>query len=106
MVKVTYIEHDGTEHAVELKPGISLMEGAVFNNIRGVYADCGGDGGCATCHVYVDEPWGSKVAEKSHKEKNTLRFALNVKDNSRLSCFIQVDDQLDGMIVRMPRRQF
>ena len=65
MAKITYIEHDGTEHTVDVKTGLSVMEGAIKNNIPGIDADCGGACACATCHVYVDDAWGSKTGEKS-----------------------------------------
>jgi 2Fe-2S ferredoxin len=106
MARITYIEHDGTEHVVDVSSGLSVMAGAVWNDIRGIYADCCGDGGCATCHVYVDEAWRSRTGEKSVQEKATLRFALKVAANSRLSCQIKVADELDGLVVLMPERQF
>src|ERR1700683_1635412 len=65
MAKITYIEHDGTEHVVDVKPGLSVMEGAVKNNIPGIDADCGGACACATCHVYVDENWTDKTGSRS-----------------------------------------
>jgi 2Fe-2S ferredoxin len=106
MVKITYVEHNGAEHVVEVTTGLSVMEAAVWNGVRGIYADCAGDGGCATCQIYVDEPWRSKLGNKSAKEKNTLRFAFEARENSRLACFIQVSETLDGLVVHMPRRQF
>ncbi len=105
MAKITYIEHNGTEHVVDVKPGLSVMEGAVKNNIPGIDADCGGACACATCHVYVDAAWTGKTGEKSAMEESMLDFAENVQDNSRLSCQIKVTDQLDGMVVRMPESQ-
>ena len=105
MAKITYIEHDGTEHVVDVKNGLSVMEGAVKNNIPGIDADCGGACACATCHVYVDEAWRSKTGEKSAMEESMLDFAENVEENSRLSCQIKVSDELDGLTVRMPESQ-
>ena len=105
MAKITYIEFDGTEHAAEVKPGQSVMEGAVKNNIPGIDADCGGACACATCHVYVDEAWRGAVGERSDMEESMLDFAENVADNSRLSCQIKVTDALDGLVVRMPESQ-
>ena len=105
MAKITYIEFDGTEHQVEVKPGLSVMEGAVKNNIPGIDADCGGACACATCHVYVDEAWSGKTGSKSAMEESMLDFAENVEDNSRLSCQIKVKDKLDGLVVRVPPRQ-
>ena len=105
MAKITYIEHSGTEHVIDVKNGLSVMEGAVKNNIPGIDADCGGACACATCHVYVDAAWQSKTGEKSAMEESMLDFAENVEDNSRLSCQIKVSDDLDGLVVRMPESQ-
>jgi 2Fe-2S ferredoxin len=105
MAKITYIEFDGTEHQVEVRPGLSVMEGAVRNNIPGIDADCGGACACATCHVYVDEAWREKTGERSAMEDSMLDFAENVAENSRLSCQIRVTDALDGLVVRMPEDQ-
>jgi 2Fe-2S ferredoxin len=105
MAKIIYIEHSGAEHVVDVKPGLSVMEGAVKNNIPGIDADCGGACACATCHVYVQEPWLSKTGEKSAMEDSMLDFAENVADNSRLSCQIKVTDDLDGLVVKMPESQ-
>ena len=105
MAKVTYIEHDGTEHVIDVKPGLTVMEGAVKNNIPGIDADCGGACACATCHVYVDEAWLAKTGTKSAMEESMLDFAEAVQDNSRLSCQIKVSDALDGLVVTMPESQ-
>ena len=105
MTKITYIEHDGTEHVVDVKPGLTVMEGAVKNNIPGIDADCGGACACATCHVYVDEAWRDKTGERSTMEVSMLDFAEGVKPNSRLACQIKVSDALDGLIVQMPESQ-
>jgi 2Fe-2S ferredoxin len=105
MAKITYIEFDGAEHTVEVKTGLSVMEGAIKNNIPGIDADCGGACACATCHVYVDEAWLEKTGERSAMEESMLDFAENIEDNSRLSCQIKVSDALDGLTVRMPESQ-
>ena len=105
MAKVTYIEFNGTEHVVDVKPGMTVMEGAVKNNVPGIDADCGGACACATCHVYVDEAWASKTGTKNAMEESMLDFADNVEANSRLSCQIHVTDELDGLVVRMPESQ-
>ena len=105
MAKVTYIEHDGREHAVEVKAGLSVMEGAVRNNVPGIDADCGGACACATCHVYVDEAWREVTGKPSAMEESMLDFAEEVEPNSRLSCQIRVSDALDGLIVRLPANQ-
>jgi 2Fe-2S ferredoxin len=105
LAKITYIEHDGTQHVVDVKPGLSVMEGAVRNNIPGIDADCGGACACATCHVQVDEAWFDKTGERSVMEESMLDFADDVTETSRLSCQIPVTEALDGLIVRMPENQ-
>jgi 2Fe-2S ferredoxin len=105
MANITYIEHDGTEHTIEVKTGQSVMEGAVKHNIPGIDADCGGACACATCHVYVDEAWTEKTGAPSAMEESMLDFAEGIEPNSRLSCQIKVTDDLDGLIVRMPANQ-
>ena len=105
MAKITYIQFDGTETAVEIKPGLSVMEGAIKNNIPGIDADCGGACACATCHVYVGEQWRDKTGSPSAMEESMLDFADEVQPNSRLSCQIRVTDALDGLVVRLPENQ-
>lgn len=105
MVKITYIEHDGTGHTVEVGLGLSVMEGAIGNGIPGIDADCGGGCACATCHVYVDPGWEEKIAVPTLKESDMLEFAEAVSRNSRLSCQIPVTPELDGLVVRLPERQ-
>ncbi|WP_293903673.1 2Fe-2S iron-sulfur cluster-binding protein [Phenylobacterium sp.] len=105
MAKITYIEHSGTEHVIDVKTGLSVMEGAVKNNIPGIDADCGGACACATCHVYVQEDWLEKTGTRSAMEESMLDFAEGVEANSRLSCQIKVTDALDGLVVTMPESQ-
>ena len=105
MARITYIEHNGTEHTVEVANGMSVMEGAVKNMVPGIDADCGGACACATCHCYVDERFADKTGEKSDMESSMLDFAEDVTDASRLSCQIEVTDELDGLIVRLPASQ-
>lgn len=105
MPKIKYIEFDGREHEIEVKNGLSVMEGAVRNNIPGIDADCGGACACATCHVYVDEDFLDVTGRPSAMEESMLDFAENVQPNSRLSCQIRVSDDLDGLIIRLPENQ-
>ena len=105
MAKITYIEHNGTNHTVDVQNGLTVMEGAVQNNIPGIDADCGGSMACATCHVYVKEDWFDKINKKSEGEDETLDQAYEPKKNSRLSCQIIVSDDLDGLVVDMPEKQ-
>jgi ferredoxin, 2Fe-2S len=107
MPKIIYIEHDGTEHCVEVPVGRSVMRGAVENNVPGIDADCGGECACATCHVYVDPAWLDKIGAPvpGSLEASMLGFAAAAEPNSRLSCQITMRDALDGLIVRMPEGQ-
>ena len=105
MPKVTYIEHDGTEHEADVPVGNTVMEGAVNNGIPGIEGDCGGACACSTCHVYVDPAWAEKMPKQEEMETDMLDFAYEPKENSRLGCQIPVTDALDGLIVRMPEKQ-
>ena len=106
MPKITYIEHTGKEHAVEVPEGWSVMEGAVKNLIPGIDADCGGACACATCHVFVeDAAYAAKLPPKTDMEETMLDFAPEIAPTSRLSCQIKVTRELDGLVVRMPKSQ-
>ncbi|MEL6774938.1 MAG: 2Fe-2S iron-sulfur cluster-binding protein [Pseudomonadota bacterium] len=105
MPKITYIEHNGTEHVVEVAEGLTVMEGAVTNNVPGIDADCGGACACSTCHVYVDGAWLDKLPAKEDMETDMLDFAFEPKDNSRLTCQLKVTSDLEGLVVRMPEKQ-
>ena len=105
MPKITYIEHDGTEHVVEVPEGLSVMEGAVNNAIPGIDADCGGACACSTCHVYVDPAWVDRLPKREPMEEDMLDFAYQPQDNSRLTCQLKVTPALEGLVVRMPEKQ-
>jgi 2Fe-2S ferredoxin len=107
MAKVTYIEH-GTEkeHTVELADGMTVMEGALKYGIPGIEGDCGGACACATCHVYLTEEWFEKAGPRDELEADMLDFAFDVTDQSRLACQLRMSDTLDGLIVKMPERQY
>ena len=105
MAKIKYIEHNGKEHIVEVQNGLTVMEGAVQNDIPGIDADCGGSMSCATCHVYVKEDWYEKLPKKEMGEDDMLDQAYEPKSSSRLSCQIMVSDDLDGLSVYMPEKQ-
>jgi len=105
MPKVTYIEHGGTRHEIEVPVGDSVMRGAVYNGVPGIDADCGGECACATCHVYVDPAWLARTGEQGEMEKSMLGFGANTRENSRLSCQISVTEDLDGLIVNLPDGQ-
>lgn len=105
MPKITYIEHAGKEHVVEVASGMTVMEGATKFNVPGIDADCGGACACATCHVYVDPAWADKTGKPSGMEQSMLDFASDVEPTSRLSCQIKVTAELDGLVVRLPKSQ-
>jgi 2Fe-2S ferredoxin len=106
MAKITYIEYgSGKEHVIDVKKGHTVKDGAVDNSIPGIEAICGGSCSCSTCHVYVDEPWLARLPEQEDMEKEVLEFAYDVRASSRLSCQLQVTDDLDGLVVRMPEQQ-
>ena len=92
MAKITYIENNGKSHTVEVAEGLTVMEGAVQNNIPGIDADCGGGMACATCHVYVKDEWFDKIGKKSEGEDDMIDQAYEPKKNSRLSCQLTVSD--------------
>ena len=105
MPKITYIEKNGKEHKIDVPNGLTVMEGAVQNNVPGIDADCGGSMACATCHVYVKEDWFNKVPSKQEGEDDMLDQAFEPKPNSRLSCQLIVSDELDGLVVNLPEKQ-
>jgi 2Fe-2S ferredoxin len=105
MPKITFIEHDGTEHTVEATLGNTVMETALAQSVPGIVAECGGSCTCATCMVYVEEAWSQRVGARTPEEEDQLDFAFDVKPNSRLSCQIKVTDELDGLVVRTPAYQ-
>jgi 2Fe-2S ferredoxin len=105
MAKITYVEFNGSEHVLDVATGLSVMQGAVNHNVRGVIAECGGACSCATCHLYVDEAWTGKLGRKSEIEEALLDAVCDPQPNSRLSCQINVTEELDGLVVRMPAKQ-
>ena len=105
MPKILFTDHSGTTREVEAKNGTSIMEAAVQNMIPGIDADCGGACACATCHVYIDAAWTPKLKDKDDMEESMLDFAEDVQDNSRLSCQILMNDDLDGIQVTTPEEQ-
>ncbi len=106
MAKITYIEHGGKEHVVDVANGMTVMEGARDNNIPGIEADCGGACACSTCHVYIDPAWVEKLPAKDDMEVDMLDFAFEPDGTrSRLTCQLKVTDALDGLVVQMPEKQ-
>ena len=105
MAKITYITSDNQTHTVEVQNGLTVMEGAVQNDITGIDADCGGGMACATCHVYVKDEWFNKIPKAEDAEVDMIDMAYEPKKNSRLSCQIIVSDELDGLEVTTPEKQ-
>ena len=105
MVKIKYIEHNGKTHTIDVAKGLSVMEGAVQNNIPGIDADCGGGMACATCHVYVKEEWFDKLPKKEDGEEDMIDMAYEPKKYSRLSCQLTVSEELEGLVVKLPEKQ-
>ena len=105
MPKITYIENNGKTYTIDVAKGLSVMEGAVQNNIPGIDADCGGGMACATCHVYVKEEWFDKLPKKEDGEEDMLDMAYEPKKNSRLSCQLIVSEKLEGLVVKLPEKQ-
>lgn len=105
MPKITYIDSGGTARTVDAEVGSTVMETAIKHNIPDIVAECGGACACATCHVYVDEAWKEKTGDPSPMEEDMLDFAFDVRPTSRLSCQIQVTEDLDGLVVTTPASQ-
>ena len=105
MPKITYITHTGKIHTIDVPNGLTVMEGAVQNDIPGIDAECGGSMACATCHVYVKEEWFDKLKKKEDGEEDMLDMAYEPNKFSRLSCQLIVSDELEGLVVNLPEIQ-
>ena len=105
MPKITYITNDKKNYTIDVQNGLTVMEGAVQNDVPGIDADCGGGMACATCHVYVKEEWLDKLPKKEDGEEDMLDMAFEPKKNSRLSCQLIITDELDGLTVSIPSKQ-
>ena len=105
MPKITYIDSSGNQKTIEVEIGLTVMEGAIQNNVTGIDADCGGGMSCATCHVYVKEEWLNKLEKIEDAEQDMLDMAFEPKKNSRLICQIIVKEELDGLVVNTPSKQ-
>ena len=105
MSKITYIDYQGNSKTIDVENGLTVMEGAIQNDIPGIDADCGGAMACATCHVYVEEKWLDKVPKAEEAEVDMIDMAYEPKKNSRLSCQLIVSEELDGFTVTTPEKQ-
>ena len=99
-MKIFVTDHDGIEHELKAIDGWQIME-IIRDEGLSIKAECGGSCACATCHVYVDEGWVTRVPEKSEEEADMLDLAFDVQDNSRLSCQIDMTANLDGLKVTL-----
>ena len=105
MPKITYQDNQGNSKTIEIENGLTVMEGAIQNDIPGIDADCGGSMACATCHVYVEEKWLNKLPKAEEAEIDMIDMAYEPKKNSRLSCQIIASDDIDGLIITTPKKQ-
>ena len=106
MPKIIFVESNGTRHEVEVENGYSVMEAAINNDIDGIVAECGGACACATCHSYVDEAWLDKLPAMDDMEDSMLDAAFERKPNSRLTCQIEVNESLDGLVVHVAENDY
>lgn len=103
---IKFINHQGQSTEVYAETGTSLMDTAMYNGIEGIVADCGGACSCATCHVYIDPDWLVQLPAADDAEQTLLEFAIDIRDNSRLSCQIEITDEMDGLVVQTPESQY
>jgi 2Fe-2S ferredoxin len=106
MVKVKFVQADGSQQTVEIAPGLSLMEAAQNSGIPGILADCGGNCSCGTCRVFVDAGWQDKTGAASELEQDMLEMHANRQEGERLSCQLTMTEDLDGLVVSLPASQF
>ena len=106
MPQVKFIEFNGTEHLVEAANGESIMVAATSNLVPGIDADCGGECSCATCHVLIGEEWRAKLAPFSDQEDSMLDLNPDRTEESRLSCQIFMNEDLDGIVINLPEFQY
>lgn len=105
MPKITLIEFNGTDHIIEAEAGKTLMQNALDNAVPGIDADCGGACACGTCHCFITEDWQEITGDANPMEQSMIGMRPDSADNSRLSCQIDISEDMDGMIVRLPEYQ-
>src|SRR5216684_4860808 len=94
------VDHHGREHALPALEGWRVMEVMRDWGIS-LKAACGGACACASCHVYVDEPWVERLQPPTAEEEDRLDEALAVEPSSRLSCQILMSQGISGLKVRL-----
>ena len=105
MGSLTFIEHNGNQHKVDIEKGRSVMQLAMDNGVPGIDADCGGACACGTCHVIVDKEWLSVIGSANYEESQMLDMTPEKAETSRLSCQITATDAMDGMLINIPEFQ-
>src|ERR1700726_2279199 len=106
MPTITFIRPDNRSEPIAAESGESAMLAATKHGLDGILAECGGNAMCATCHVYVDEAWLSRLPPTSDEEDALLDGAAAERlANSRLSCQIKLAAELDGLVLHLPERQ-
>lgn len=105
MPSVTFITFHGKEQTIELEPGVSLMEGAIQNDVEGIESICGGNCYCGMCRLHVAESWRDRVGPAGEFELPVLEGFGDLLPGARLACQIQVSAELDGLVVRLPEKQ-
>ncbi|MBK5263903.1 MAG: 2Fe-2S iron-sulfur cluster binding domain-containing protein [Alphaproteobacteria bacterium] len=106
MPQITFISSSGDAQTVSIEFGLSLMEGAMRHGIAGIDADCGGSCACGTCRIVIDPAWREIVGDPGDVEEMMLEMAPLPLDGARLSCQINVTEDLDGLVVTTPEEQF
>ena len=101
MPKLIFVDSEGTEKSVEAENGLSVMEVARDNDLE-IEGTCGGSISCCTCHVIIDKDWFSIVGGPNPDEEDMLDLAMGLQTTSRLSCQIEVTDELDGLRMYIP----
>jgi len=105
MTRITFVSHDGTAETIEAEVGQSVMDAAKRHGINGIEAMCGGACACATCHVLVGDEWLARLPSATPEEGDLVDFLTLKRANSRLSCQISVQPELDGLVLHLPEFQ-
>ncbi len=105
MVKITFVEHDGSQTQVEAEPGQSLMKAATYGSVPGISADCGGNAACGTCRIYVPAEWRDCFAAPKANEQEMIDFSEDTTEGVRLACQTKVSEAMGGMVLDLPESQ-
>ena len=102
MGKVVYVLPDEAEQIVEIREGENLMQAGVQAGVPTIEGECGGEMSCATCHVWIGEPWSAKIRRASQDELDLLEADDNYCDDSRLGCQVKFTAEIDGIVAKIP----